>query len=281
MVQLNKHMNTKSIAIIACILVLTIGVFVFLFREKLERTTVSQTSSPPAHQQSAPAKSVESTPPSPTQYPAPSQTPSPQTVPSDVYQLVIPDPASYDQQLVKVDPKTGEKKVLVPSIKNAFPELKTDFNKTLSKLSFPAQSDKLFFQEIFSETDAGPVGLVAYDIPSNKFTRLKVSQFWKYEFEPKISPDGRNLVATYDFSSDGRLRKLYVLNLETDTATLLVTLKGSETLNSCAEDCLGISDDLSWIDNQTIQYSVYDVTKKVSATGEYQLVEKRKVDYSS
>ena len=191
-----------------------------------------------------------------------------------------PLPLSYDLQLLRIDPETNNSTVIVPSIKEAFPELKKQNNLTLNTLSFPANADKLFFEEILSDTDAGPSALVAYDLHQQKFTKLQISQYWQFDYSPQISPDGQRLLAAYDNNNDGGLRKLYSLNLETDTATLLTTLAQKETLDSCDGDCMGISTDLSWVDNSTAQYAVYDFTKQTTnASGgtDHPLIEKRKV----
>ncbi len=196
------------------------------------------------------------------------------------YDFISPNPNSYDGQITRTDSKTGNKIILVASIKNAFPELKSQANVTLSKLSFPANADKLFFEEILSDTDSGPIALVSYDLKQQKFTKLQVSQYWQFDYTPQVSSDGQRLLAAYDTAKDGGLRKLYSLNLETDTASLLVTLSQNETLDSCDGDCMGISTDFSWIDSNTAQYAVYHFTKQAGdANGglSHPLIEKRKV----
>lgn len=175
----------------------------------------------------------------------------------------------HDAKLIEKNVQTGQQTVLVSSIKQAIPALKISFNTTLEELSFPLNSGHLYFTVMLSETDAPLGDVYRFDISTKQFTKLALVSKYRGFGEQKISPDGLFIASTFDFEENGQVRKLYLLDLEHDTVKTLVILPANETLNSCVDgNCLGGNyGDVSWQNETTIQYAVYDSQKKF--TDEY------------
>ncbi len=189
------------------------------------------------------------------------------------------DSGYWDSKIIKT--VNGVDEVLVPSVKAAIPELGKELNHSLLKLSFPSTGSALFFVEVLLDTDAPPMDIFKFDLRTKTFTKLSSSEYYSGYGTKALSPDGEKIIALKDTVSDPNIQKLWVIDLPTDTVKLAVELSGNESFNGCSENCFsGIAGEISWLDNDTIQYSVYDSSNKMN-TGKYpdfQLIEVRTVD---
>lgn len=173
----------------------------------------------------------------------------------------------HDFKIVYRHPDTGAETVLLPSVKNALPELKSQFNKTLFKLSFPDGSNKIYFTSGLANTDAPPGLIYAFDLNTRSFSKLQIGSYFML-WASSLSPNGW-FIATVDLSqNDLKRQKLILLDLKRDEKRTLITLTGNETLNHCAEcSFLGIELKISWLDSNTIRYEVYDSSTITNDTG--------------
>ena len=185
------------------------------------------------------------------------------------------DPDYYDARIVRVNLDTGEEIVLVPSIKDAIPALRESPFRTLAHLSSPGGASKIYFDEIISESDALPFAVYEFDLKTNEFVRLSISEYYDgswYGDEPSISPDGTKLASLsgpdYTVESYKKVQTLYLLDLVSDTPKLLVELKDNETFERPSEGSIGIIANIKWLNNTTIEYSVYNLEEVVEVAPE-------------
>lgn len=172
----------------------------------------------------------------------------------------------HDAKIIRINETTDEETIVVQSIKEAIPELKEQFNRTLFKLSYPPNSERLYFIEVLNNTDAPPGKVYAYHIDAHTFSALTVSPYFGAYGPSAVSPDGIQVATTIDPNDDGTTRKLFFINLENDTVQTLITLSGNETLNYCTEECFGgNAGEVKWLTNETIEYGVYDNSKRVQS----------------
>jgi len=191
-------------------------------------------------------------------------------------------PEIYDKKLVRISKTTGEKEVLVQSIKTEISGLKAKDNLTLMEYAAPSGSDYVFFAEILSDTDAGMSALYSFNVNTNKFKKLDISKYLE-TYCVELAPDKKRVATASDDNPSigkGLSQKLYLLDLEKDTAKQIVTLSGSETLNKGISG-LGSMFDVKWKDDKIIEYAVYNQSTLANnlSTGldEKQLIEKRTV----
>lgn len=170
----------------------------------------------------------------------------------------------HDAKLMRVNEETKEETVLVQSIKGKVPSLNEQFNRTLFKLSFPQQGNRLYFIEVLNNTDAPPSAVYVYDLSSGDFLKLNVSPYFTAYGPSVVSPDGMRVATTIDQNDEGTTRKLFVINLANDTVRMLIAVSGNETLNYCTQECFGgNAGELKWLDDQTVEYKTYDRTKTI------------------
>lgn len=192
-----------------------------------------------------------------------------------------------DKRLIRINSRTGEDKVLIESLNNIVPngllinlflfkdsaekndvvekgrkllqtnerEFWEDFS--LEKFSFPKDSQKLFFYLAYPANISFP-NLISYDLETQKFKVMSINSYYRESFMEKfLSVDGKLLLVPSTDESRGGLglsRKIWLLDLENDTARLVVQLNNNETLDRKNEGEFYIR----WLDNNSFEYSVYD-----------------------
>ena len=196
------------------------------------------------------------------------------------YELISTSFYPSDQKLVKK--VNGEEVVLVASVRAAIPDFKDDLGYALKKLSYPPNSQKLYFVQIIDGSDAPPMGLWEFGLESKQFTRLKTSSYYNWFGPKELSPNGKYVASTDDPQENDKYQKIYLIDLEKDSVRTIVSLSGVETLNECALNCFGgIEGKLAWLDDKTIEYYVYDSSKTIPADPSgpvmHPLIEKRRV----
>ncbi len=197
---------------------------------------------------------------------------------NDVY--LLEEFAAWDERLVYYDP-SGNRHIVIPSIKHVIPELKEPFNLILMEISFPKNTGKLFFASVLGSTEDCPGTLYSFTIQLKKFSKMRTTPYF-YSCSFYLSPDGLKVASiTLNKSSEQRtFNTLYIIDLQKDEVRMPVKLHGKESLTKellyYGKTYYG---DITWIDNNTLEYGVYDKTsgKDEGAIMEYQLIEKRRI----
>ncbi len=182
-----------------------------------------------------------------------------------------------DGKLVEINPD-GSEKILIPR----FSEVAGNTYHSFNKLSFPENSNKLFLYSFLDGTDAPPGGIWEYNISSHSFKELpNVSKYYSSHGNKSLSPNGKYVATIYDPDDQINKRRIFILDLENDKVSKIIELIGNELVTFCSSkgDCWGNMGDLKWLDNQTLQYAVYDSNKytEVSNQTEHPLIEKRTI----
>ena len=113
-------------------------------------------------------------------------------------------------------------------------------------------------------------GLYLLDLSSKGCKKLEVSKELS-DFGARIlSPDQTKLAVALETNE---AKELKVLDLITDTSKVLVALPEGETLNG-GYGALSNHFDIKWLDNKTIQYTVYEDTMKNYAKDAPEKIEK-------
>ncbi len=190
--------------------------------------------------------------------------------------------AYYDNKLVATHKTTGAQEVLVGSTKTMLEELKAQKALMLVEYAFPQGSPKLYFISVIANSDAPPRGLYAFDLRVGKFNRLGVlAPYLTAQGTAVLSSDKDKVVSTIDPEQGSKYQKLFLLDLNQNTVSTIVTLSGNETLNYCDTGCLGDNaGNIKWVGGNTIEYYVYD-SSRVENIGpgatEHPLIEKRTI----
>lgn len=139
-----------------------------------------------------------------------------------------------------------------------------DENHLLTEFAFPQTGTKLYLNESLRLGSGSPGnGVWSYDVQRKKLEKLdKVKDY--FGLGMVVSSNKMRVIVPVPpspYPTDpklfGDVKSLYLLDLASDIASSLVTLTGSETLDGgCGGE--GSIYTLSWIDDQTVLYSVYD-----------------------
>jgi hypothetical protein len=197
---------------------------------------------------------------------------------NEKYKVVLYNGYESDGKLVEVA-ENGTEKVLIPSFNKL--GLEGEY-KIFDKLSFPDNSNELYFYSFLDGTDAPPGGVFVYNLITREFKKLpNVSKYYSNYGDKFLSPDGKFL-ATLENPDTYSNKQIFLLDLENDKVRTLVSLKGKDSITYCSVkgDCWGNHGDIRWIDNNTIEYKVYDS----SFIGEYVMsdypeIEKRRFTF--
>lgn len=190
----------------------------------------------------------------------------------------------WDQSLIFYDGKGG-KETVVESIKDALPELKERFNLVLVEYSFPKKGNQLFFASIADATSSGYLDLYTFNTDAQAFSALNSrNEIWLSD--TSMSPDGLKVVSAMgnelEVTADNLYQegvKLNVLYLDKDkVTTVLEILENESFFESWADFGPTPISSINWLDNQTIEYSVYDSSAPFKpGDGPRRLIEKRQV----
>lgn len=179
--------------------------------------------------------------------------------------------------------KDGKETLILKNIKQALPELQESPLIGLSKLSYPENSNKLYFYTYRDSSDGPPMDVYEFNLDTIKFNKRPVATEYYSNFGTRsVSLNGK-FIATTENPKDGSDNKsIFLINLETDTVKKIVTVGKNESTSYCSRegDCWGYhTHNLKWVDDWTLEYDVYDTTKLVGDeyVKDYPLLEKRKV----
>lgn len=215
------------------------------------------------------------------------------------YDLENIDRSYNDKRLVKINLFTGEKEIIIESLNNkvskelllelfsvyrirgekniVIDKARLLFQEddienfwedfSLEKFSFLKESEKLFFQLVYP-TDIPFPNLISYDPNTQKLQVMKINSYYRDGFHKQfLSPDGKFLLAPSGFDLS---QKLWLFNLEKDTAQLLTQLSENETFDQEIEGAFHIR----WLNNKTVEYTIYNQS---SSAINKSLIEVRKV----
>jgi hypothetical protein len=154
---------------------------------------------------------------------------------------------NWDFQIIEERLKTGERKILVPSIKAAIPALQESQNRTLTFLSTSTNEKILFFKDIYSESDSGVNALYAFYITQLSFEKLPIKP---HEFI--LSPNGQRIAF---ITVGGNIpQKIEVYDLNEKTFIASASLEMTETAVSW--DGYDVPY-IQWMNDDQIKYRVY------------------------
>lgn len=186
---------------------------------------------------------------------------------------------TFDGKIVRIDPQTKQEMTVIPSVKDAYPIIKTPLNRSLYFLSESPVNQNLYFSEVYYETDGGLGGLIKFDAQDLSLKALSISsQFSTFGASySKTSPYAATIIEPGGESTG---RKLYVLNFDKDTATLLDTLPIGLTFDICSiESCFGgYAPTIDWVSAGEFEVTIYDskFTADQYGNGKAVIIEKRK-----
>lgn len=185
----------------------------------------------------------------------------------------------YNARLTRTD-KNGTKTV-IENLRQKFPNILNQSNQALSAYYFPSSSDVIFFVLKTYDQSRGTIAnrLFRYDAARDLMKDLSVNRYFLHGAIP--SPFDGRIILGIDDGYGSAYQRLYLTNLEADSARLLVDLKNDETLAAFLDQAGNNSTvDVRWLDQHTVEYGVYrkSVQGNQYQTGAWlQLIEKRRV----
>ncbi len=165
-----------------------------------------------------------------------------------------------DSKLVKTFEDGSQETIIESSV--------SQIGNTVCELSFPDKATTLYMRTCNPETDNAQGKIYTYDVSGKQFKSLdNINAVFTSWGAVVASPD-KNKVAyvpdssVKDAKNEGLDQELYIFDLAQDSASKLVTLKGSETFNKGCGAMSGAYE-VSWTDDSTISYGVF---KQASGT---------------
>lgn len=152
----------------------------------------------------------------------------------------------------------GRRETVIENMRNKFPGILLEANHMLTTYAFPRNSDILYFnfRDYYTKGVNNRYHIYRYDVNSDTMRDLLVNRYLTSYVIP--SPYNPLVMLAVDDDLMLTFQRLYLINLETDSARLLLQLGGDETLASSAET-FGklLGPNVNWVDQSTIQYSIY------------------------
>lgn len=129
-------------------------------------------------------------------------------------------------------------------------------NLALLKEVYAPTKGKLIFRAGYMETDAPSFGLFSFDTRTQKFSYMKINEYYPAFGVDAESADGlKQLAIEREGVSPGK--KLYLLDLVNDSVRVLVQLNKGETL--LGQGGFGqMYGDVTFFDDRTVSYAVYE-----------------------
>ncbi len=194
------------------------------------------------------------------------------------FNVPLGHPDHNNSRLVQIN-KDKTEITLINSVLDAVPELREKGYALNLLSSVPTMNQKIFFDSYKPDSDAPPFKVYGLDIKTLRFYELPIATKWYKGFGSKYVSPGGNYIATVTNHDDYKdEQKIFLLDLEKDSVRIVAAVSGKETINKCSKgsDCWGVSNDMVWIDNNTLKYSVYDSTQP-DGLFYYTLIESRVV----
>lgn len=152
----------------------------------------------------------------------------------------------------------GRRDTIIENFRIKFPNILIGPNQMLAEYYFPRNSDVLYFnfKDYYTEGVDNRYHIYKYDARTDTMRDLFSNRYLTSYVAP--SPYNPLMVLAIDDDTTLTFQRLYLVNLETDSARLLLQLSGNETLASQVEQYGKLYDPrINWVDANTIQFSVY------------------------
>lgn len=175
----------------------------------------------------------------------------------------------YDAKLVRVF-GDGQRETIIESLRNKFPNILNDTNQELIQYYFPQNSDTLYFvfNGSYIKTSMNKYHIYRYNVRSDEMRDLFVNRYLTSFVSP--SPYEPRLMLAIDDNTTHSFQRLYLIDLETDNARMLVDLRGSETMASVVTGYgENTSANLYWMSGRTVRYGVYTKSGSISETPKF------------
>lgn len=185
------------------------------------------------------------------------------------------DKYGFDKKIIRTDKKTQTSETLIESIFEAGGIKKG----SLGPYSFPQDSRYIFLVHNFPDTDLGSNDIWKFNIETKKLSELSnINSIFTGWNEQVLSPDGKFILAAVDGENNaewGISKHLYLLDLTNDSKITLVTLPDTQTFNA-GYGALSNHWEINWLNNITIEYSIFKQTKMSEHSEELKpLIEKK------
>lgn len=186
-------------------------------------------------------------------------------------------------QISRVDKQTGEEQIIIDDIREAYPPLGEQFNRTLALISSPKNSDKLYFANILLETDAPLSDIIEFNGTSQEFAKLKISRYYQTHAPKAAAQNAPVAASAFNPDNPEDTRTLFLLNLHQDRAAVLLKLPNNQSFNYCIDDnCMGgYLGEMHWLDDSRLEVGIYDTTTTETDENGFvkrKLVEKRVIN---
>lgn len=184
----------------------------------------------------------------------------------------------WDAAVVYIDPVTQNWRIVIPSVKDALPELKDQFNRTLSIVAQPHGANAVFTQ-VLMQTDAGHANLYRIDEQTQKLVKMGISEDYNKGLWGAASNEQRYVAVTHNKADEpGVYRHLKVLDMVNDTIVADIVVESSKAI-SIGEELWKVS--TMTFSGSVLRYGVYDAQAKLLYDGpEPEPVEFRTIDVS-
>ncbi len=190
---------------------------------------------------------------------------------------------TFDGKIFKVDLKTGEMTMIVPSVKAIYAPIKQSINYGLQVLYNPVDSPYIYFNMIAYETDGPAADVIKFDANSKSMSKLKISNYYE-SFGSVPSKTSAYAVSIVDPNAkqgiNSTTKKLYLLDYEKDSVRLLTELPEGQTFNSCEiEGCLGSYGlGATWLNDRELNVEIYNAnpTRDQYGNGKLEVLETKK-----
>lgn len=181
----------------------------------------------------------------------------------------------YNAKLRKVygDGRTED---IIESFRNRFSDILSEPNQKLTQYYFPPKSDTLYFrfENEYLSGVSNKYHIYRYNVLLDEMRDLYSNRYLTSYVVP--SPYDQRIMLAVDDDTIATYQRLSVVNLEADSARVLITLNANETLASSV-DAQGRpkTADIVWLSPNQIGYSVYRHETNSSGTNVLRFIERR------
>lgn len=155
-----------------------------------------------------------------------------------------------DTRLIQI--VNGKKQVLVSSTHDA---AGLEGDRALIEFTFPAIGTKLYLASAFLGTDSRYGALYSYDVNMKTFT--EITDYPSSGWGPVRMNSNKTRLVYVRSGLSGDDKVMYLIDFSTGRISSFVTLTGTETFNGQWGGLL-TKFNISWKDDQTVRYTVYD-----------------------
>ncbi len=163
----------------------------------------------------------------------------------------------YNAKLVRVY-GSGKTEDVIPNIRNRFSNILSQPNQMLTTYYFPPNSDILYFsfRNYYVTGTASQYHIYRYNVKTDEMKDLFVNRYLT-SFAVQ-SPYSQLMLLSVDDDTMRTYQRLYLVNLENDSARMLAQLGSNETLASTLTPSgQNPSADIFWVAPNQIGYNVY------------------------